>query len=75
MNLAFRGQIQDGKTSSCAQGSGQAEKALDAFEKKEQEVVALSQHLRDTLPDSPARALVEKFVAAHALMGQKYGRF
>lgn len=71
--LAFKTQVQEWKNVLLR---GQDPKALDrhwsAFRKIEQDVDATSRKLIAALPPGEAKALVERFAAAHATMGMNY---
>ena len=73
--LAFKTQVQEWKNTLLR---GRDPKALDkywgAFGRLDQQIQTQARHLAGDLPAGEARALLEKFAAAHATMGQHYRR-
>jgi methyl-accepting chemotaxis protein-1 (serine sensor receptor) len=73
IHVAFKEQVQEWKNV-LLRGKAPAslEKHWSAFAKKEREVEASTQRLLDALPAGEAKVLIEKFRAAHRLMGAGY---
>jgi methyl-accepting chemotaxis protein len=73
MLVAFKGQVQEWKdTLLRGKDPARLERHWGAFQKQEQQVHELANRLLATLPPGEGKALVEKFAAAHAVMGEGY---
>jgi len=73
LELAFKTQVQEWKNTLLRGKDPNAlEKYWNAFIKTEREIAEKSMKLAAALPSGDARSLVEKFVVAHATMGQNY---
>ena len=73
--VAIKGQVQDWKNTLLrGKDPKELEKHWSAFSEKERNVVEGSKKLGATLPAGDSKALVEKFAAAHAAMGESYRR-
>ena len=73
LTVAFKVQVQEWKdTLLRGQDSALLDKHWGAFAKKEAEVADKARQLRAALPTGEARTLVDRFVQAHAQMGENY---
>ena len=70
---SFKTQVQEWKNTLLrGKDPQQLERYWSAFQKEEKSVADGAARLRDTLPDGETRTLVERFLQAHARMGEGY---